>query len=293
MQPASSANIFCGPCGWAIVPGLPRRQHSLEFIAEHFDAVEIPDTFREFLRPEITRVWMKKVRRNPDFQFTAKLHQSFTHERLFDAGRIAAFKDGLWPLMRAGKLGCVLMQFPWSFRYTKENRDSFIRLRRTFHEFPLVAEMRHVSWMLDEAIGTFIDYRVGFCNIDQPVYTKAMPPTSFLTTAVGYVRLHGRNAFNWYQDERSPVQAHRYDYLYSGSELAEWQIRIGRISGFADKVFVITNNDAGGKAIVNGLQLRSLLRGGDGTDIPPELLCRYPQQSQGPLFSQYPGRAVA
>ncbi|MDZ4801753.1 MAG: DUF72 domain-containing protein [Bryobacteraceae bacterium] len=288
-----TSQILCGPCGWSHIE-TTAKQHPLEYVAAHFDAVEIPETFREFLRPEVTRVWLRKVRQNTEFQFSAKLHLRFTHDRVLVPEEVAAFKDGLWPLMRAGRLGCVLMQFPWSFRYTRENREHFINLRRTFHEFPLVAEMRHASWMVDEAVGTFIDYRVGFCNIDQPSYTRAMPPTAFLTSGTGYVRLHGRNSFNWYQDDRAPVQNHRYDYLYSDSELAEWKARVDRIAGFASKVFVITNNDAGGKAVVNGLQLRSMLRGGDGSDLPQELLRRYPQRSQGALFtSYYPGRAVA
>ncbi|MBC8167394.1 MAG: DUF72 domain-containing protein [Bryobacteraceae bacterium] len=291
-MPRQNPEILCGPSGWSNIQAAP-KQHSLEFVAEHFDAVEVPDTFSEFLRPEVTRVWLKKVAANPGFQFSAKLHRHFTHDRLLDPHEISEFKDGLWPLMRAGRLGCVLMQFPWSFRYTAENREHLIRLRRTFHEFPLAAEMRHSSWMLDEAVGTFIDYHVGFCNIDQPSYTKAMPPTSFLTSSTGYVRLHGRNAFNWFQDPAAPRRVHRYDYLYSDSELAEWKSRIERISGFAAKTFVITNNDAGGKAVINALQLRSLLKGGDGRDLPPELLRRYPQRSQGALFTQYPGRAVA
>jgi uncharacterized protein YecE (DUF72 family) len=285
-------NVFCGPCGWSRIEH-GSKQHPLVFLAEHFDAVEIPETFGEFLRPEVTRVWLRKVQSNPSFQFTAKLHRHFTHDRLLDPAEVNAFKDGLWPLVRAGRLGCVLMQFPWSFRYTAENRAFLIRLRRTFHEFPLAAEMRHSSWMLDEAVGTLIDYRVAFCNIDQPAYTRAMPPTAFLTSPVGYVRLHGRNAFNWYQDDRAPKQAHRYDYLYSDAELSEWRTRIQRVSGFATKTFVITNNDAGGKAIINGLQLQSMLHGGDGRDIPPDLLRRYPSRCQGALFSHYPGKAVA
>jgi uncharacterized protein YecE (DUF72 family) len=287
-----SARIHCGPCGWNHLER-NSRQHPLEFVSENFDAVEISETFREFPRQELTRVWLRKVMKNPDFQFTAKLHRTFTHDRTLDAAEVARFKEGLWPLLRAGRLGCLLMQFPWSFRYTRENREHLISLRRTFHEFPLAAEMRHASWMLDEAVGTFIDYRIGFCNIDQPSYTRAMPPTAFLTAATGYVRLHGRNSFNWYQDDRAPQQMHRYDYLYSQTELAEWKARIDRIAGFASRTFVILNNDAGGKAIVNGLQLRSMLRGGDGQDIPAELLRKYPAQAPGSLFSTYPGRAVA
>ena len=295
-MPTSTSTIYCGPSGWAFANELAsgRKQHPLQYVAEHFDAVEIHDSFSEAVRPELSRVWLRKVQGNPDFQFTAKLHRKFTHDRLLDPAEVARYKEGLWPLLRAGRFGCLLMQFPWSFRYTKENRDFFVHLRRTFHEFPLASEMRHASWMLDEAVGTFIDYKVGFCNIDQPTYTKAMPPTAFLTSSIGYVRLHGRNAFNWFgADRNAPAPRHRYDYLYSDAELADWKSRIERISGFASKVFVITNNDAGAKAMVNGLQLRSMLRGQDGRDLPPEILRRCPARSQGVLFSQYSGRAVA
>jgi uncharacterized protein YecE (DUF72 family) len=285
-----SKNLFCGVSGWSRVED--RRQHPLEWIAERLDAAEITESFQRPLKPELTRLWLRKVRNNPRFQFTAKVNKHFTHDRLLGPAEVAASKEGLWPLLREGKLGCLLMQFPWSFRYTAENRSFLLKLRRTFHEFPLAAEMRHASWSLDEAVGTFIDCRLAFCNIDQPSYTKAMPPSAFLTSSLGYVRLHGRSAFNWFQDERAPVKAHRYDYLYSDTELNEWKMRVNRIAGFAEKVFVIANNDSGGKAVINALQLQSLLRGGDGRDVPPELLRRYPM-SQAPLFATYPGKAVA
>lgn len=292
---SESTHILCGTSGWSGVNelGLPlHRTHPLTFLASHFDTVEIPESFQGPLRPEASRVWLRKVEANPGFQFTAKLCRRFSHDRILERDEIAAFKEGLWPMLRAGRFGCLLMQFPWSFRYTKENRDFLIKLRRTFHEFPLAAEMRHASWSFDEAVGTFIDYRIAFCNVDQPQYTKSMPPTAFLTSALGYVRLHGRNSFNWLQNENSPVRAHRYDYLYSESELAEWKTRIDRIAGFSTKLFVIANNDAGSKAIVNALQLRSMLRGGDGRDLPPEILRRCPVRSQGALFSSWPGRAA-
>lgn len=296
-MPTPVTHIHCGTSGWNGVSELGvhyRRVHPLTFLSQHFDAVEIPETFDGPVRPELTRVWLRKVESNPQFQFTAKLFRRFTHDRILDRDEIAQFKEGLWPLLREHRFGCLLMQFPWSFRYTSENRDFLIRLRRTFHEFPLAAEMRHSSWSADEALGTFIDYRIAFCNVDQPQYTKSMPPTSFLTSSLGYVRLHGRNAFNWFQDDRSrSVKKHRYDYLYSESELVEWKNRIDRIAGFSTRLFVIANNDAGTKAIVNALQLRSMLRGGDGRDLPDDILRRCPVRAQGVLFSTYPGRAVA
>ncbi len=205
-----------------------------------------------------------------------KLGRRFTHERSLNAAEVAHFKDGLWPLHRARKLGCVLMQFPWTFRYTEENRQFLIALRRAFHEFPLVAEMRHSSWQHEEALGTLIDYHVGFANIDQAPYTKAMPPSAILTSRIGYVRLHGRNPQHW---EREFGRRHRataaHDYLYTRKELLEWKKRIDQIQQYAASTFVFANNDAAGKSVVNALELGQML-GDDRRLAPASLLERYP-----------------
>jgi uncharacterized protein YecE (DUF72 family) len=223
-------------------------------------------------------LWMKKVEANPRFLFTAKLHQRFTHARILDPTEIAAFKEGLQPLVRGRKLGAVLMQFPWSFRFTGENREFFIRLRREFHEFPLVAEMRHSSWMVEEAVGTFLDYHVGFCNIDQPEYTGAMPPTAFLTSGIGYVRLHGRNPKNALGAyDRNAARLRQHDYLYSEAELADWAKRIQHVQRYAERTFVVFNNDAGGKSFVNALQVQAMVAGIHGS-APKDLRRKFPVQ---------------
>jgi uncharacterized protein YecE (DUF72 family) len=180
------------------------------------------------------------------------------------------------------------MQFPWSYRFNEENRDFFIRVRRAFHEFPLVAEMRHSSWMAEEAQGVFLDYKVGFCNIDQPAYTRAMPPTALLTSAVGYVRMHGRNPRNSLGAfEAGAPRLRQHDYLYSDAELTEWAERIDRISRFAENTFVIFNNDAAGKSFVNSLQLKEML-GSRRTPAPLELRRKYPVELEhmGPMQAQ-------
>lgn len=282
-------NLFCGPCGWSyahwngtVYPkNRPRGFHSLEFISRYFDAVEINTSFYQPLRPEITRLWIKKVESNAKFLFCAKLNRRFTHDRILDRAEVQTFKEGLLPLLRAKKLGCLLMQFPWTFRYTEENRAFFIKLRRTFGEFPLAAEMRHASWSHDEAIGVFIDHRVAFCNIDQAAYTKAMPPTEFVTSPLVYVRLHGRNPRDWTQEFGHPEKpVARHDYLYAADELVEWRDRIERMHPFAASTFVFANNDVGGKAVVNGIQLAELL-GDDRHRAPADLARRYPMELAG------------
>lgn len=281
------SSLYIGTAGWSyphwngvVYPKLHApANHPLELISKYLDVVEINASFYQFLKPELVKLWIKKVSARPDFQFTAKLHQRFTHSRVLEEKEIAEFKDGLWPLLRSKRLGALLMQFPWSFRFTAENQDFFIRLRRAFHEFPLVAEMRHSSWMAEEAVGTFLDYKVGFCNIDQPEYTRAMPPTALLTSGIGYVRMHGRNPANalgsYGKDAQYAARLKQHDYLYNPAELEAWTKRIQHIQRFSERTFVVFNNDAGGKSFVNALQMRAEMTGVRGS-APRELRRKYP-----------------
>jgi uncharacterized protein YecE (DUF72 family) len=291
-----AAAIRIGTAGWSyphwngiVYPQRPSAGfHPLEWIARHLDVVEINSSFYQPLRPELTRLWLKKTERHPDFQFTAKLHQQFTHHREVNDAAVRTFKEGLWPLLRADKLGALVMQFPWNFRFTQENHDFFLKLRRSFHEFPLVAEMRHDSWLAAEAQGVFMDYKVGFVNIDQPAYTRATPPTAILTSPVGYVRLHGRNPQNSLGAYRPGASRSRqHDYLYRLEELVEWADRVERISRFAERTLVVFNNDAGGKSFVNALQLQELM-GCRRSPAPAGLRRRYPVEleNMGPRQAQ-------
>ena len=297
MQSAKLLPCFTGPAGWSypqwnsVVYPRPRPAgfHALEFLSGYFDTVEINTSFYQYLRPEVVRLWMRKVAPNARFRFTAKMNRQFTHDRMLQAAEVAAFKEGLWPLLRARRLAAVLMQFPWTFRFTTENRNYLIELRRAFHEFPLVAEMRHESWLAGEALGTFIDYRIGFCNIDQPAQTRTMPPTALLTSSVGYVRLHGR----------SGECGERGSYLYSPAELEEWIPRIDYLRRYAAQTYVVFTSDAGGRSFVNALQMQSRIAEPRSVEAPAELVRRYPsalaafqpdRALQGSLFND---RAVA
>lgn len=259
--------LRCGPTGWSstiwnsLVTDRPatHQKHPLELLSRCFDTVEISTTFRSMPRPELSQLWLRKVARNPEFQFTAMLHRQFTHDRKLADADVEQFKAGLRPLLRAGKLGALVMQFPWSFRFTQANRDFLIALRRTFHEFPLAAEMRHESWAYDEAVGTFVDYRIGYVNLDQPRVMRALPPTTFLTSSVGMVRLHGRDASRWNQLFATEEEACQTDYQYSRAELDEWRPRIEKLQRFAGTLFVTASNDFGLKAIQATLDIEEML----------------------------------
>src|SRR5581483_6112090 len=289
-----SPNLRIGPAGWdyphwrGVVYPKAAQQRPLTLLSRYFDLVEVNRTFYQPIRPEVARMWLAEVAANPRFTFTVKLNRRFTHDRVLDPAEVEIFADGIRPLLRARKLGCVLMQFPWTFRFNAENRDYLVRLRREFHDFPLVAEMRHATWTMPEAIGTLIDYHLGFCNIDQTASPTGMPATAQLTTRIGYVRLHGRACGTTPQ----------HMYLYREPELQEWCGRIARMAEIAAHLFVIANNDGGGRAVVNALQLGRML-GDERRGAPPELMRRYPLELeqfsarrpvQRALFPE-PGRA--
>ncbi len=276
------AEIRVGPAGWSyadwegiVYPAhKPRGFHEAEYLAEFFDTIEINTSFYQPLRPEISRAWVRRVERNPQFKFTAKLFKAFTHER--NAGREdeKAFKQGLAPLAEAGRLGALLLQFPWSFRNTRENHEYVSGLFVQFMEYPLVLEVRHSSWNQPEIFAWLAEASVGFCNLDQPVIGRSVGPTERATAPVGYVRLHGRNYENWFTAREHAGE--RYDYLYTLEELAPWVERIRKVAAQTEATYVIANNHFEGKGVANALELIHLLRS-EPVRVPETLTGRYPE----------------
>jgi uncharacterized protein YecE (DUF72 family) len=102
-----------------------------------------------------------------------------------------------------------------------------------------------------------------------------------VTSPIAYVRLHGRNPHDWAQEfGQSEKPLARHDYLYKTVELIEWRDRIERMRQFSASTFVFTNNDIGGKAVVNGIQLAELL-GDDRHNAPSDLAREYPIELAG------------
>jgi uncharacterized protein YecE (DUF72 family) len=166
---------------------------------------------------------VEKVQHNPSFQFTAKLWKRFTHERSASLQDEKACKQGFEPLAAAGRLGALLLQFPWSFKNTRENHEYMSGLFMQFMEYPLVVEVRHSSWNQPEVFDWLRAQGVGFCNIDQPVIGRSLAPSEHVTMPLGYVRLHGRNYEHWFTSGDHPEE--RYNYLYSIEELKPWAER--------------------------------------------------------------------
>ncbi len=287
--------IRVGTAGWSYKdwdgvfypPGMQRRkEHPLEYLAQCFDVVEINTSFYGHIKPELAKLWSRKAAAvNASFLFTVKLHRSFTHSPLAvmeptsaatvqpndEDERLA--REGLDALVAEGKLGALLMQFPVSYKNTSLNREYLENLLRQFIEYPRVVEVRHASWNNPETLSYFEQKNVAFCNIDQPLIGRSLAPTEHVTSAVGYVRLHGRNYDQWFEAEK---RDDRYNYLYTEAELAGWKDKVERMAHRAEVTYVVTNNHFEAKAGVNALQLKHMLTG-QRVKAPATLLQTYPE----------------
>ena len=279
--------VRVGPAGWSYVDwkgivypkGSPSKFDELAYLANFFDTIEINSSFYRPPSPRASQSWARRVAHNPEFKFTAKLYQRFTHERGDATSEDErAVKDGMAPLSDSGKLGSLLMQFPWSFKNTDAERHYLASLMDRFTAYPLVVEVRHASWNTESVYEWLTETGVGFCNIDQPLFSKSIKPSALTTSAVGYVRLHGRNYESWFagSTDKPEARAERYNYLYSREELEPWIEKIRKVTSQARETYVITNNHFQGKGIVNALEIKSELLGRK-VSAPTPLFDRYPR----------------
>jgi uncharacterized protein YecE (DUF72 family) len=284
MEPVEGHIVRVGPAGWSyddwegIVypPGMGKKVHPVEFLSQYFDTIEINSTFYRPPQARVSASWAKKASANERFKYTVKLWQRFTHEREEwpSEDEVTAFTSGIAPLAVEGKLGAVLVQFPWSFKREPESREWLARVIDAFSEYPLALEVRHASWDEHAVYEALAERGVAFCNIDQPLFGKSIKPTATVTSPVGYVRLHGRNAHDWFRAEAGRDE--RYNYLYSEEELKPWVEKIERITKTADETYVITNNHYRGQAVVNALEIQHKL-GHPPVEVPASLLEHYPR----------------
>jgi uncharacterized protein YecE (DUF72 family) len=280
----AGGRILIGPAGWSyadwggiVYPAhRPHAFHEAEYLAQFFDTIEINTSFYNPLRPEHCRQWVARVASNPRFLFTAKLWQRFTHEGSTATADVAVARAGFDVLHDAGRLGALLLQFPFSFHNTPETRAHLDKLLALFCDYPLVVEVRHATWNDRSFFAALHRHGAGFCNIDQPVIGRSLRPSERATAPVGYVRLHGRRYDTWFSDDPAAPPEERYNYLYTTEELDPWVTRVRKVAEHTEKTFVITNNHYQGKAIVNALQLIQMLTG-EKVKVPEPLRQHFPQ----------------
>jgi uncharacterized protein YecE (DUF72 family) len=269
-------SLYIGPAGWSyrdwIGPVYPpgKRIDQLMLIARYFNCIELNSSFYRVPGGRLVESWLKRISTVPGFVFTIKVLQRFTHDRAADERGVKDFIRCFNPLIENGRIGSFLLQFPWSFKNTKESRAYLQRLGTWFAGQPVAVELRHGSWNESETVELLAGCRLAFCNIDQPQIGYSLPPTEHVTSGnTGYIRLHGRNRKNWFRSDAG--RDARYDYLYNEEELQDWLKRARSILARVKNLFIITNNHYRGQALANAAQLRSMIEARK-IDLPPRLV---------------------
>lgn len=233
---------------------LPKRE-MLPYYAGVFPTVEVNATYYTLPHPATFLQMSRKV--PDDFLFAVKAHRDMTHSGgELNEEAFAGFRRALDPLLERGMLGCVLAQFPWSFKPTADNEAYLRTFREQLPDVPTVVEFRNAAWVSDRTLNLLRELGMGFCCVDEPGLKGLMPRIAASTSPIGYVRFHGRNAQKWWKHDHA---WERYNYLYSEEELQSWVPKIQGLAEETDRLFVFFNNHYEGKAGQNARVLAQLL----------------------------------
>jgi len=292
-----AGKVYIGIAGWSypdwkgivyerakIDQSARHKADKLEYVSKFVDCAEINNTF--YLPPteKTTELWLQSVSKKRDFFFTAKLHRDITHEGKIDTEMVKQFHKGFEPMLEAGKLKHLLVQFRYDIDDSKENRQHLTKIVKNFSDaFNLAVEVRHKSWESQDALEFLEELGVSVCNLDYPTTWNSFNMQNCTVGKNGYFRLHGRNVEKWFDKEAGRDET--YDYYYSKNEIAEIKERINRLALAFETLTVIANNHYRGAELANAIELKALLSG-EKQPIPEGLLRAYPNLAKIALLSE-------
>jgi len=241
----ADCDIRIGTSGWHYEhwkkrfypPPLPKNKW-LEYYAEHFDTVEINNTFYQLPKPKSVERWHEQTSKN--FLYSVKANRYITHiKKLKDTSEeIKRFFDVVGILK--AKLGVVLYQLPPNLHIDLDRLTFFLKLLGK--KPPAAFEFRHKSWYCDDTFALLRKFNAGFCIHDMP--GKQSPRV--VTAETIYVRFHGPTG--------------KYAGNYSKSALQNWAKWLKEHKHEALAVFAYFNNDIDGHAINNAKTLKEQFR---------------------------------
>jgi len=271
----------------------------LSFYAEHFNTVEVNSTFYGQPRAAVSRTWADRT--PAGFEFSIKLYQKFTHPKMFkdaftkgvpaggpdgdalldalarpNQSDLDDFRAGIDPLASSGKLGALLAQFPPSFKDSPASRDYLVWLLEAFKDHRMAVELRHSSWSdaMGDTLSLLNPFGSAWVQIDEPKFRFSIRQ-NFLPNVDGlyYMRLHGRNAKQWWKHQSSED---RYNYLYADSELSEFVETVDAARTLVKKLYLYTNNHFSAKSVANAAMIKKQLGEPLNGEYREEFLAEYP-----------------
>ena len=273
--------------------GATTAEERLRYYATRFPVVEVDATYYALPREQQSKLWVERTPK--DFVMDVKAHALMTGqpsevkrlpkdirdalpEKLKEKARIYgkdlpaelydevwnAFKQGVEPLRKEGRLGAIFLQFPrWVFP-SSEARDRIVDAKSRLGDMQLTVEFRHGSWFneknAERTLRFLTDHKIPYVVVDEPQgFKSSVPPVAAVTSPeLAVFRFHGRRADLWEKPNIPPNE--RFRYLYDEDELADWAPRIAEAARSAKRVHALMNNCSGNYGTTNALQLADLLK---------------------------------
>jgi uncharacterized protein YecE (DUF72 family) len=238
-------------------PAGTRPRRMLAHYVRHFPLVELNFTFYRLPTPAVLA---RLAEQTPDgFRFVVKLPRTISHEQ--SPRELPTFRQAVEGLARRDRLMGVLCQLPQATRRGRQSLAWLDTLARELAGSSLAVEFRHRSWAVPEIAPWLREREIDLVAVDVPDLPNLFPRGWVQSGPRAYVRLHSRNADNWYRSDKE-----RYDYYYHDAALSEWVEAIRAAAARTDRVLLLFNNCHRSQAAANAQRIRELL-----TRLAPEL----------------------
>ncbi len=209
----------------------------LEFYAQHFDTVELNNSFYHLPTVKAFKSWRQTV---PDkFRFAVKGSRFITHMKKLKAPKTSTKKFFTRVKYLEEKAGPILFQLPPHWKLNLERLRGFLEALPNSYRFAI--EFRESSWFTDTVYEELRRHNAALCLYHMMGYDSPLE----ITADFIYVRLHGTES--------------TYGGSYPLTALKAWAKRIRRWRRENKDVYFYFNNDPEGHAIKNAMTLRELL----------------------------------
>jgi uncharacterized protein YecE (DUF72 family) len=209
--------ILIGTCGYhytewigPVYPPGTKKDHFLPLYSEIFPTLELDYTYYQM--PTASQLEGMLEKAGPELIFSVKAHETLTHRVKPESWEEEAktYLRAIEPILKAGRLGAVLFQFPYSFHYKTQERRYLDKLLAYFKGVPQAVEFRNADWINNRVIDALRERGASLTSLDMPDLKGLPLDTDVMTSLLAYIRLHGRNKEAWWGSDA----ASRYDYLY-------------------------------------------------------------------------------
>lgn len=243
-RPVARGLVHIGTSGWHYNhwrgPFYPEDLPSarmLPWYTQHFDTVEINNSFYRLPTTEALAAWCRETPR--EFCFAVKASRYITHNRKLKDPEESNHKFFSQIARLGRRLGPTLFQLPPSWKLNLERLEEFLaalpRKRRYVFEF------RNPTWNVPPVYEALRRHNAAFCIFELAGFQSPIEITAEFT----YMRLHGPGG--------------AYQGSYSQEHLKSWANRIKTWRTELRHVFVYFDNDQSGFAAQNALQLKRML----------------------------------